>query len=66
MIDLCDALYEIHSLDPPIIHRDIKPLNVMITNYNILKLIDFDISRTYKEGEKYGYYSSWNKRICFT
>lgn len=51
MIDLCDALYEIHSLDPPIIHRDIKPLNVMITNDNILKLIDFDISRTYKEGE---------------
>ncbi len=51
MIDLCDALYEIHSLDPPIIHRDIKPLNIMITNDNILKLIDFDISRIYKEGE---------------
>lgn len=51
MIDLCNALYEIHSIDPPIIHRDIKPLNIMITNDNILKLIDFDISRIYKHGE---------------
>lgn len=51
MISLCDALYEIHSLNPPIIHRDIKPANIIISNDNILKLIDFDISRIYKEGE---------------
>lgn len=51
MICLCDTLNEIHSLDPPIIHRDIKPSNIIISNDNILKLIDFDISRTYKEGE---------------
>ncbi|MCC3867388.1 serine/threonine-protein kinase [Terrisporobacter mayombei] len=51
IISLCDALYEIHSLNPPIIHRDIKPANIIISNDNVLKLIDFDISRTYKEGE---------------
>lgn len=51
MISLCDILNEIHSLNPPIIHRDIKPANIIISNDNILKLIDFDISRTYKEGE---------------
>lgn len=51
MISLCDALYEIHSLNPPIIHRDIKPANIIISNDNVLKLIDFDISRIYKEGE---------------
>ncbi|KHS55942.1 hypothetical protein QX51_16620 [Terrisporobacter othiniensis] len=51
MISLCDVLNEIHSLNPPIIHRDIKPANIIISNDNVLKLIDFDISRTYKEGE---------------
>lgn len=51
MISLCDALNEIHRLSPPIIHRDIKPANIIISNDNILKLIDFDISRTYKDGE---------------
>lgn len=51
MISLCEVLNEIHSLNPPIIHRDIKPSNIMISNDNVLKLIDFDISRTYKEGE---------------
>lgn len=52
MISLCDILEKIHGLNPPIIHRDIKPANIIISNDNILKLIDFDISRTYKEGEK--------------
>lgn len=51
MISLCDVLNEIHSLNPPIIHRDIKPANIIMSNDNVLKLIDFDISRTYKEGE---------------
>ena len=51
MISLCDVLNEIHSLSPPIIHRDIKPANIIISNDNVLKLIDFDISRTYKDGE---------------
>lgn len=51
MISLCNILYEIHSLNPSIIHRDIKPSNIIISNDNVLKLIDFDISRTYKDGE---------------
>lgn len=51
MISLCNVLNEIHSLNPPVIHRDIKPANIIISNDNVLKLIDFDISRTYKEGE---------------
>lgn len=51
MISLCDILEEIHSLNPPIIHRDIKPSNIIISNDNVLKLIDFDIARAYKEGK---------------
>lgn len=51
MISLCDILDEIHNLNPPIIHRDIKPANIIISSDNVLKLIDFDIARTYKDGE---------------
>lgn len=51
MIELCEILDILHKQSPPIIHRDIKPENIIISNDKVLKLIDFDISRTYKEGE---------------
>ncbi|MBW4864021.1 MAG: protein kinase, partial [Paeniclostridium sp.] len=51
MIELCEALEKVHNLTPYIIHRDIKPANIIISNDEVLKLIDFDISRIYKQGE---------------
>lgn len=46
-MQLCNAIKELHKNN--IIHRDIKPSNIMINADGNIKLIDFDIARTYKE-----------------
>lgn len=50
---LCDVLEYLHSQQPPIIYRDLKPPNAMVeTQSGILKLIDFGIVRFYKPGQR--------------
>lgn len=43
---ICQGLYALHSVG--IIHRDVKPDNIMICNNSSVKLIDFDISKIYR------------------
>jgi serine/threonine protein kinase len=43
---LCDALSALHTLG--IIHRDVKPENVMIDSDGVVKLIDYDTAKLYK------------------
>jgi serine/threonine protein kinase len=46
-IEFCDILIYLHGQQPPVIHRDIKPQNVIIKDDGHIVLIDFDIARVY-------------------
>ncbi len=50
-IQLCTALDYLHTRQPPIIFRDLKPSNIMWTPNGHLYLIDFGIVRHFKPGQ---------------
>jgi serine/threonine protein kinase len=44
---LLDALEYLHSCDPPIIHRDIQPANIYMSEHNKVYLMNFSIAKAY-------------------
>jgi serine/threonine-protein kinase len=45
---LCSAVSYLHSQNPPIIFRDLKPSNIMLSSDNVIKLIDFNVGRIFR------------------
>lgn len=77
LLQLCNALKSFHHAEPVIICRDLKAENVMIDQSGNVKIVDFNIARTYQNGknrdtrllgtaeyaapEQYGYFQTDNR-----
>ena len=51
-VQICDVLDYLHSYDPPIIYRDIKPSNIMLDKHGRVMLVDFGIAKVFQTGQK--------------
>ena len=51
-MQVCEALTYIHTRVPPIILRDLKPGNIMITTDDDVQLIDFGIARRFDPNKR--------------
>jgi serine/threonine protein kinase len=50
-LQLCDVLEYLHNHQPPIIFRDLKPANIILSSEKKVYVIDFGIARFFKPGK---------------
>ena len=60
LMDICEGLTFLHGAKPPIIHRDLKASNIMLTEDGNVKIIDYDAAKIYVKDapEQYGFAQS--------
>ncbi len=51
LMEICDGLSFLHSAEPPIIHRDLKASNIMLTEDGVVKIIDYDAAKISVKGQ---------------
>lgn len=47
LLPIIDVLQELHSRNPPVLHRDIKPGNIILTPQHTSVLVDFGLTKLY-------------------
>jgi serine/threonine-protein kinase len=52
LVSVLEQLSVLHRMRPPVIHRDIKPQNIIMDPHGGFHLIDFGIAREYREGDE--------------
>jgi serine/threonine protein kinase len=52
LLQICDGLIFLHSAEPQIIHRNLKPSNIMVTDDNTVKIIDYDAAKVFDRNEE--------------
>lgn len=53
VMQLCDVLAHLHHQKPqPIVFRDLKPSNIMLDQYNNIRVIDFGIAKLFETDHK--------------
>ncbi len=60
VLDLCKVVQYLHNLQPPVIHGDIKPNNILLSKKGNLYLVDYNMSqktycRSFPNGRTNGY-----------
>jgi serine/threonine protein kinase len=48
---MCDALHYLHTREPPILHRDLKPGNIKIDPEGVIYLVDFGLAKIVKDSQ---------------